>query len=1113
MHSTLAENKEQLRADPVADFVGSPQTATLPSFLSLPTFESILPILQDAIRGARRLPAPSSKAWTDSVKGWWASQLKKLSAVLLDAIAAPSELNLFNACFALLATPGLLLSTFFQNKCSHSDCSPIEAAIRKITNGQEKKAFKLLCSNGVAPQTDDTFNALRSLHPDLPEPLVLPEPVCPQLVIDPATLRKKLFDDAADREQSKDVFGWTASLFAHERGTKDGFLDALVAFGCFIAEKPKLFPSICSTLLSSGFLTPLHKLSHAERKEQEAAGLDPRIRPINSGTMLTKAILYAVLNTPAAERTKETLAPYQLSQGTTRGIEKLAHVCRAAYHKNFLIGRNDFANGFNTISRQNMLDTHAMLCPEAVDIFNFFYGIKAPAFFIKSNQDVLVIWSSQGSRQGCSAGCEAFCVAIHPVLLALQEKYPEFHLRVYVDDLVPLVPPPTVPSAENWNALYRRYAYFLQDLQSISLQEAGLRLNLEKAGLLLPPTAAQPTAEVLALFGRGFAFSYDGFKIGGAPIGSGEFIQNFVSEKMAEGKEKLDQIAALGKKAPKAAHRLLISSASKLFGFLASVTPPQFTDAALKNYDGQVSRCFMDILDTDYTACSSDRVARANLKLCLPQPYGCGLFYAADYGKIAWLSSIASCLNDPLLFQLRDGISQFIEPSLKLLIDQLGGRESQWLTRISQFMPISKEAFLDGSVFNPDSVFKTKLTKCVLRVIGKMKVGYFHEMTDPGRVGPTLSCSDIIASVAVSDASRIFAESTRDVKAPFSLSDADYKAYTRFYLGLPPPAVLGNAVADPNFDYPVEKCMSQHGVNVPTSIDASANHTCSNCPSTYVARARKHNNFIRVIMLAAKEAGLIAKSEPDSHSLLLGEFSKQDCRRLFPKQASKKYKVAFDQLVRAFDTVSAPQCTLSKTEKDSLLRQCLDAMPPLAGADAVGLRIDLSLESLETGEIKWVDVAGVHTTANSYIEREIEIVFKRRLAMSEHLAQRNPRQSLKVDLSPTVVEKAKAKSDKYSRLLLVARKQLHEGKRPIMPVFCPFIVSDFGEMGADAENLQEWIISEYRRKCKAMGTADGIPIEEKVRRFRRQFKMGIQLALASGLGQMINFTGFARCLF
>jgi hypothetical protein len=57
---------------------------------------------------------------------------------------------------------------------------------------------------------------------------------------------------------------------------------------------------------------------------------------------------------------------------------------------------------------------------------------------------------------------------------------------------------------------------------------------------------------------------------------------------------------------------------------------------------------------------------------------------------------------------------------------------------------------------------------------------------------------------------------------------------------------------------------------------------------------------------------------------------------------TKKYKVAFDKLVHAFDLVSAPHCTMNKQQKDALLRECLDAMPALPDADAVGLRVDLA---------------------------------------------------------------------------------------------------------------------------------------------------------------------------
>jgi len=81
-----------------------------------------------------------------------------------------------------------------------------------------------------------------------------------------------------------------------------------------------------------------------------------------------------VLDTPSAKAAAAKTHPFQLSLGTKRGIELLIHACRAARGRHYLIGRNDFANGFNSLSRQAMLQTHAELFPEAVDVFNLFYA-------------------------------------------------------------------------------------------------------------------------------------------------------------------------------------------------------------------------------------------------------------------------------------------------------------------------------------------------------------------------------------------------------------------------------------------------------------------------------------------------------------------------------------------------------------------------------------------------------------------------------------------------------------------------------------------------------------------------------------------------------------------
>jgi hypothetical protein len=113
---------------------------------------------------------------------------------------------------------------------------------------------------------------------------------------------------------------------------------------------------VCSLLLSGGALTPLHKLNADERREREEAHLPPKLRPINSGSLLAKTVLSAVMASPAGERAAERVAPFQLSLGTTRGVEKLIHICRAAHESKWLVGKNDYENGFNSLSRQKMLD-------------------------------------------------------------------------------------------------------------------------------------------------------------------------------------------------------------------------------------------------------------------------------------------------------------------------------------------------------------------------------------------------------------------------------------------------------------------------------------------------------------------------------------------------------------------------------------------------------------------------------------------------------------------------------------------------------------------------------------------------------------------------------------
>ena len=66
--------------------------------------------------------------------------------------------------------------------------STVSASLRKVLKGQERKAMKLLCSNGVAKITPETIAALKDLHPQRTDELKLPSTQMPQLKVDPKTL-------------------------------------------------------------------------------------------------------------------------------------------------------------------------------------------------------------------------------------------------------------------------------------------------------------------------------------------------------------------------------------------------------------------------------------------------------------------------------------------------------------------------------------------------------------------------------------------------------------------------------------------------------------------------------------------------------------------------------------------------------------------------------------------------------------------------------------------------------------------------------------------------------------------------------------------------------------
>ena len=78
-----------------------------------------------------------------------------------------------------------------------------------------------------------------------------------------------------------------------------------------------------------------------------------------------------------------------------------------------------------------------------------------------------------------------------------------------------------------------------------------------------------------------------------------------------------------------------------------------------------------------------------------------------------------------------------------------------------------------------------------------------------------------------------------------------------------------------------EVCALNHGHQC--GLGPTAAH-CVNCPSTFGARYRAHNGYSRVIQAATNRLHLITSyREPKTTSVLLDEFTYDECRALCPK--------------------------------------------------------------------------------------------------------------------------------------------------------------------------------------------------------------------------------------
>ena len=80
-------------------------------------------------------------------------------------------------------------------------------------------------------------------------------------------------------------------------------------------------------------------------------------------------------------------------------------------------------------------------------------------------------------------------------------------------------------------------------------------------------------------------------------------------------------------------------------------------------------------------------------------------------------------------------------------------------------------------------------------------------------------------------------------------------------------------------------------------------------------------------------------------------------------------------------------------------------------------------------------------------------------------------------------------------------------KEVFYQVLCPLLFLTLANF-LQQQLTYEWLVDQYKKKCVKQGSrADGCSTNELVRQFKHRLKIGIQLAIAAGLGAMIQAAG------
>ena len=280
----------------------------------------------------------------------------------------------------------------------------------------------------------------------------------------------------------------------------------------------------------------------------------PGVRPIAIGEVFRRVVgkvIMAVIERDVAAVT----VPRQLCVGVPSACEVAVQALTGLYERDedTAILLVDASNALNALNRAAAINNIPKVCPAAGRVFVNTYQADIPLYLDGGE----VLYSREGTCQGDPLAMAFYALATVPLAAQLGSASESTAQIWYADDDA---------AADKIQPLRRYWS---------AIEEAGPQYgyypNAKKTVLLVRPHLLAEAQEAFA--GTGVRIQTDGVRYLGGAIGSQQFQNDFVLDRVAGMCRLVKRLAGLAVTQPQAAYRLFVASLQSRWTFLQRVVP------------------------------------------------------------------------------------------------------------------------------------------------------------------------------------------------------------------------------------------------------------------------------------------------------------------------------------------------------------------------------------------------------------------------------------------------------------------------------------------------------------------------------------------------------------